>query len=43
MTGRVWWQRLAWLAGLWTASVLTLGLLAWLLRLLMNAAGLSTP
>lgn len=37
------WQRLAWLVGIWTASVLTLGAVAWLLRLLMNAAGLSTP
>lgn len=40
---RVWWKRLAWLAALWTGSVLALSLLAWLLRLLMNAAGLSTP
>lgn len=37
------WQRLGWLALIWTASVLALGLVAGLLRLLMNAAGLSTP
>ncbi|SCY50702.1 MULTISPECIES: DUF2474 family protein [Pseudomonas] len=43
MTERAWWRRLAWLAGLWTASVVALALLAWLLRLLMSAAGLSTP
>lgn len=43
MAERAWWRRLAWLAGLWTASVLALALLAWLLRLLMSAAGLSAP
>ena len=43
MAERVWSRRLAWLIGLWTASVLTLALAAWLLRLLMNAAGLSAP
>ncbi|WP_070886086.1 DUF2474 domain-containing protein [Pseudomonas argentinensis] len=37
------WQRIAWLAGIWTVSVLSLGLLSYLLRLFMNAAGLSTP
>ncbi|TBU76746.1 DUF2474 domain-containing protein [Pseudomonas daroniae] len=37
------WQRIAWLAGIWTASVLSLGALSYLLRLFMNAAGLSTP
>lgn len=37
------WQRLGWLALIWTASVLALGLFAGLLRLFMNAAGLSTP
>nr|MBO2511410.1 DUF2474 domain-containing protein [Gammaproteobacteria bacterium] len=34
------WQRLAWLLAIWTASVLALGVVAWLLRLLMTAAGL---
>lgn len=37
------WQRLAWLVGIWSASVLALGAVAWLLRLFMNAAGLGTP
>ncbi len=37
------WQRLAWLAGIWTASVLALGAAAWLMRLFMSAAGLGTP
>ena len=37
------WRRLAWLVGIWTASVLSLGLLSYGLRLFMNAAGLSTP
>jgi len=36
------WQRIAWLAGIWTVSVLSLGLVSYLLRLFMNAAGLST-
>ncbi|CAD5107916.1 DUF2474 domain-containing protein [Zestomonas carbonaria] len=36
------WQRLAWLLAIWTASVLVLGGVAWLLRQVMNAAGLST-
>lgn len=27
------WKRLAWLAAIWGASVLTLGAVAWLLRL----------
>lgn len=43
MAERLWCRRLLWLVGLWTASVLGLALLAWLLRLLMNAAGLSVP
>lgn len=36
-------SRLAWLAVIWTLSVLGLALVAGLLRLLMNAAGLRTP
>jgi hypothetical protein len=36
-------RRLAWLVALWSGSVLSLALLAWLLRLLMSAAGLTTP
>ena len=43
MAERLWRRRVLWLVGLWTASVLGLALLAWLLRLLMNAAGLSVP
>ncbi len=36
------WQRLGWLVGIWTLSVLTLGAVAYLLRMFMTAAGLST-
>ncbi|MDD0976080.1 DUF2474 domain-containing protein [Pseudomonas fontis] len=36
-------QRLGWLAVIWTGSVLTLAVFAWLVRLFMSAAGLSTP
>lgn len=35
-------RRLAWLVAIWAASVATLGLVAWLLRLAMRAAGLTT-
>lgn len=37
------WQRLGWLVGIWAVSVLALGAVSYLLRLFMNAAGLSTP
>ncbi|WP_137818267.1 DUF2474 domain-containing protein [Pseudomonas sp. 2FG] len=37
------WQRLGWLVAIWTASVLALGAVSYLLRLFMTAAGLSTP
>ncbi|BBP81349.1 MULTISPECIES: DUF2474 domain-containing protein [Pseudomonas] len=37
------WQRLGWLLAIWTGSVLALGVVSYLLRLFMNAAGLSTP
>jgi hypothetical protein len=37
------WQRLAWLVVIWCASVATLALVAYLLRLFMNAAGMETP
>ena len=37
------WQRLAWLALIWGASVLALAAVAGLLRLFMSAAGLGTP
>ena len=36
------WQRLGWLALIWAASVATLGVVAWLMRMFMSAAGLST-
>ncbi|GLZ84101.1 DUF2474 domain-containing protein [Pseudomonas sp. BN414] len=36
------WQRLGWLVGIWTLSVLALGAVAYLLRMFMTAAGLST-
>ncbi|WP_071604021.1 DUF2474 domain-containing protein [Dickeya sp. NCPPB 3274] len=36
------WRRLVWMAVLWSASVLTLGVVATLFRLLMTAAGLKT-
>ena len=35
-----WLRRLAWLGGIWLASVASLYLLALLLRFFMNAAGL---
>ncbi|MHB0764563.1 DUF2474 domain-containing protein [Stutzerimonas sp. NM35] len=37
------WQRMAWLVTIWCASVLALGVLAWLLRQFMTAAGLTAP
>lgn len=36
------WKRLGWLVLLWALSVGTLGAVAYLLRLFMNAAGLSS-
>ncbi|MDH4556626.1 DUF2474 domain-containing protein [Pseudomonas sp. BN417] len=36
------WQRLGWLVGIWALSVLALGAVAYLLRMVMTAAGLST-
>lgn len=35
-------KRLFWMVILWTGSVLALGLLSWLLRLFMTAAGLGS-
>lgn len=37
------WQRLIWLVSIWAASVLALTLVAYLLRVVMNAAGLTSP
>lgn len=39
---RPWWKKLGWLVLIWAASVAALGLVSYLLRLFMNAAGLST-
>ncbi|MGE7965418.1 MULTISPECIES: DUF2474 domain-containing protein [unclassified Pseudomonas] len=36
------WQRLGWLAMIWTGSVVALFIVATLMRMFMNAAGLST-
>lgn len=36
-----WWRRLAWLILIWSASVAALGVVAWAIRLLMDAAGLT--
>ncbi|WP_327198112.1 DUF2474 domain-containing protein [Variovorax sp. Root318D1] len=38
---RKWLRRLGWLAAIWLASVVSLYLLALVLRFLMNAVGLS--
>ncbi|WP_395610470.1 DUF2474 domain-containing protein [Pseudomonas sp. B22129] len=36
------WRRLGWLAMIWTGSVLALFVVASLMRMFMNAAGLTT-
>ncbi|GAA4340247.1 hypothetical protein GCM10023144_39700 [Pigmentiphaga soli] len=38
---RRWLGRVAWLAGIWLASVAALGAAAWLMRLLMGWAGMT--
>lgn len=38
-----WLRRLGWLVVIWLASVAALGLVAWFLRLVMRAAGMSQP
>src|SRR5690606_10627516 len=35
------WKRLGWMAAIWAGSVLALGVVALLLRLVMNAAGMT--
>ena len=40
-TAAPWWKKLAWLILLWVAGVAALGLVAWLVRWLMQAAGLA--
>jgi len=37
------WKRMTWLVLIWAASVLALGVVAWLLRQAMTAAGLTAP
>ena len=38
----MWARRVGWLALIWTASVLALGLVAILIRMGMNAAGMTS-
>lgn len=38
---RLWLRRVGWLLLIWTASVLSLGAVAYMFRLFMKAAGLS--
>ncbi|NYT57724.1 DUF2474 family protein [Alcaligenaceae bacterium] len=38
---RLWIRRLAWLLGIWAASIAVLALAAYLLRLVMNAVGMT--
>lgn len=35
------WQKLGWMAAIWAGSVLALGVIALLLRLVMHAAGMT--
>lgn len=37
---RLWLRRLAWMFALWLGGVAALGVVAWLLRVAMRAAGL---
>ncbi|MBT3144855.1 DUF2474 domain-containing protein [Neptunomonas phycophila] len=37
----VWLKRVGWLVVIWSASVAGLGVIAWLLKFFMQAAGLS--
>jgi hypothetical protein len=41
MVLRSWLQRIGWLVLIWSASVLALGIVAALFRILMNLAGLT--
>lgn len=40
-TDSPWWKKLAWLVLIWASGVVLLGAIAWLLRWLMQAAGLA--
>jgi hypothetical protein len=35
------WKKFGWLVAIWTASVLALGVVAMLIRVVMNAAGMT--
>ncbi len=39
---RDWVRRIAWLVGIWAASVALLAIAAYLLKLVMNLAGMTT-
>lgn len=39
-SGEPWLKRLAWLVSIWCASVLALGIVAYAIRVLMQAVGL---
>lgn len=41
MTASSWWRRLGWLVLIWGASIVALAIVAGLLKLFMNAAGLT--
>lgn len=38
---RLWLRRVGWLVLIWAASVSALGVASWVMRMLMDAAGLS--
>ncbi|MYN12158.1 DUF2474 family protein [Pusillimonas sp. TS35] len=40
-TARRWGRRLGWLMLIWALSVAALGVVAWVLRIFMNAAGMT--
>jgi len=37
-----WWTRIVWLIAIWSASVMTLGIVAFAIKKFMHAAGMST-
>lgn len=36
------WKKMGWMAAIWSSSVIALGVVALLLRLVMSAAGMTT-